>query len=392
MLISIPVNAKRDLSYAFPLARPARLYYNIPMSTRSDKPRVLTGDTPTGRLHLGHYVGSIENRLAMQHTHDCFFIIANVHALTSKERLENPAEVRDSVIQITTDYLAAGIDPAIATIFLQSEIPAIAELTFLFAMMVPYNRVMRNPTLKTEIELKDLGDTYSFGFPMYAVGQMADILAFRPDWVPVGEDQVAHIEMCREVARRFDQLYCGVDPHAEDAAYAKAAVFPIPQAKVGRIARLSGITTGPDDKRKMSKSLGNALFLSDSAKEVQKKCNKIWTGRQSPAEPGRIEGNTLWEWHDAFNGDKAEVAQMKARYIKGDNIGDGEVKKRLAEVINTLLDPIRKRRAELEADPRRVIDVLKAGTAKANAAAEETLWLAKQAMKFDFFPRELRMK
>jgi len=359
------------------------------MSTKS---RVLTGDTPTGRLHLGHYVGSIENRLAMQHTHDCFFIIANVHALTSEDRLRNPAEVRDSVVQVTTDYLAAGIDPSVATIFLQSEIPAIAELTFLFAMMVPFNRVMRNPTLRTEIELKNLGDHYSFGFPMYAVGQMADILAFRPEWVPVGEDQVAHIEMTREVARRFDQLYCGVDPHVEDAEYEKLGVFPIPKAKVGRIARLTGIRTGPDDTRKMSKSLGNAVMLSDSAKEVQKKCNKIWTGRQSPTEPGQVEGNTLFEWMDAFNHDKAEVAQMKERYAKGDNIGDGEVKKRLAEVINALLDPIRQRRAELEANPQRVIDVLKAGTAKANAAAEETLWLAKQAMKFDFFARELRGK
>ena len=362
------------------------------MPTSSAKPRVLTGDTPTGRLHLGHYVGSIENRLAMQHEYDCFFIIANVHALTSDERLRNPSEVRDSVMQITMDYLAAGIDPTVATIFLQSEIPAIAELTFLFAMMVPFNRVMKNPTLKTEIELKDLGDHYSFGFPMYAVGQMADILAFRPQWVPVGEDQVAHIEMCREVARRFDQLYCGVDSQVEDQAYAAQGVFPIPQAKVGRIARLSGITTGPDDKRKMSKSLGNALFLSDTPKEVQKKCNRIWTGRQNPTEPGKIEGNTLWEWHDAFNHDKAEVAQMKERYAKGDNIGDGEVKKRLAEVINAMLEPMRKRRAELEGDPARVIDVLKRGTAKANAAAEETLWLAKQAMKFDFFARDVRFR
>ncbi len=361
------------------------------MSHASPKPRVLTGDTPTGRLHLGHYVGSIENRLAMQHHYDCFFIIANVHALTSDQRLRNPAEVRDSVMQVTIDYLAAGIDPAIATIFLQSEIPAIAELTFLFAMMVPFNRVMRNPTLKTEIELKDLGDTYSFGFPMYAVGQMADILAFRPDWVPVGEDQVAHIEMCREVARRFDQLYCGIDPHSEDGDYARQGVFPIPQAKVGRIARLSGITTGPDDHRKMSKSLGNAVMLSDTPKEVRKKCNLIWTGRQSPTEPGRIEGNTLWEWHDAFNPDKAEVAQMKDRYARGDNIGDGEVKKRLAEVINVILDPIRARRAALEAKPEQVTAVLREGTIKANAAAEETLWLAKKAMKFDFFERQLKM-
>src|ERR1041384_3140419 len=182
----------------------------------ADKPRILTGDTPTGRLHLGHFVGSVENRLALQDEYDCYFIIANVHAFTSPERLEDPEGMRQSVIDIATDYLAAGIDPAKSTIFIQSEIPAIAELTFLFAMLIPFNRLMRNPTLNEEIRDKGLGDKYSFGFPMYAVGQCADILAFRPELVPVGEDQLPHLELCREVARRWDILFNKVDPHTED--------------------------------------------------------------------------------------------------------------------------------------------------------------------------------
>ena len=155
----------------------------------TDKPRILTGDTPTGKLHLGHYVGSVENRLALQNDYDCYFLIANKHAFTT--RADRPAEIRQSVIDIATDYLAAGIDPNKATIFIQSEVPAIDELTFFFAMLVPFNRVMRNPTLKDEIRDKELGENYSFGFPMYAVGQVADILAFRPVMVPVGEDQLA---------------------------------------------------------------------------------------------------------------------------------------------------------------------------------------------------------
>ncbi len=350
------------------------------------RPRVLTGDTPTGRLHLGHYVGSIESRLAMQETHDCFFIIANVHALTSEERLKNPAEVRESILQITTDYLAAGIDPARSVIFLQSEVPAIAELSWFLAMLVSFNRVMKNPTLKTEIELKNLGDSYSFGFPMYAVGQMADILIFRPQFVPVGEDQVPHIEMCREAARRFNYLYCGVDTHAPDSDHVKlGGVFPIPEAKIGRIARL----TGTDGVNKMSKSLGNAVMLSDTPKEVEKKIKRIPTSSRQPNEPGDPDKSILFEWLAAFDADKAAVEQMKDRYRKGDNIGDGAIKARLVEVVNKLLDPIRARRARIEANPTQVLDVLREGTARANAAAEETLWLAKKAMKWDFFPRKL---
>ena len=195
------------------------------------KPRILTGDTPTGRLHLGHYVGSVENRLAMQDQYDCYFIIANKHAFTT--RADQPADIRQSVVEIATDYLAAGIDPNKSTMFIQSEVPAIDELTFFFSMLIPFNRVMRNPTLKDEIRDKGLGENYPFGFPLYAVGQCADILAFRPALVPVGEDQLPHLELTREVARKFDQVYCGVNPQTEDKNYLNAGgLFPIIEPKL----------------------------------------------------------------------------------------------------------------------------------------------------------------
>ena len=349
------------------------------------RPRILTGDTPTGRLHLGHYVGSIENRLRMQETHDCFFIIANTHALTT--RVDETEAIRQDIFDITVDYLAAGVDPAKSTIFLQSEVPAIAELTWYFAMLLGYGRLMKNPTIKDEIRVKNLGDQYSFGFLLYPVGQVADILAFRPDAVPVGIDQIPHIEMTREIARRFNQVYCGVKGGVEDPDHVKAGgVFPIPEGIVGRVARL----VGTDGKNKMSKSLGNAILLSDSPKQVSKKCNKIFTGRMGADTPGVIEGNPLWELHDAFNPNADELADMKSRYEAG-TIGDGDCKKRLAEHINTLLDPIREKRASLEADPDAVWHVLAEGTQRAVKETEKTLWLAKQAMKMDFFPRDVKL-
>src|SRR5512133_2247757 len=228
------------------------------------KKRILTGDTPTGKLHLGHYVGSVENRLALQDEDDCYFIIANKHAFTT--RAERPDDIRQSVMEIATDYLACGIDPNKSNMFIQSEVPAIDELTFFFSMLIPFNRVMRNPTLTQEIKDKDLGDKYPFGVPMYAVGQTADILAFRPELVPVGEDQLPHLELTREVARRFDQVYCSVDPQTEDKDYLKAGgLFPVIQPKLGRVKRLVG-TGGPSpsgELLKMSKSLNNAIFLKD---------------------------------------------------------------------------------------------------------------------------------
>lgn len=354
----------------------------------SNRPRILTGDTPTSTgLHLGHYVGSLENRLKLQDTYDCYFLIANVHAFTTLA--EKPAEIRANTIGIVKDWLAVGLDPERSTFVLQSEIPAIAELTFLFAMLIPFNKVMRNPTLKTEIETKGLGETYPFGFPMYAVGQCADILTFRPELVPVGEDQEAHIEMCRDVALKFNQLYCGVGNRVLAEEHAKAGgVFPIPKAKIGRVARLAGI----DGVNKMSKSLNNAIFLYDSAKDVQKKLNKITTGRQSPTEPGDAN-NILMQYVDAFIGEKdpARAAEIKRRYAAGDNLGDGHVKQELGEAINALIEPMRQRRAKLETPEgeQHVLEVIRAGVRKANVVAEETLALAKKAMKIDFTRRSI---
>jgi tryptophanyl-tRNA synthetase len=360
-----------------------------------DKPRILTGDTPTGKLHLGHYVGSVENRLALQDDYDCYFLIANKHAFTT--RADRPAEIRQSVIDIATDYLAAGIDPNKATIFIQSEVPAIDELTFFFAMLIPFNRVMRNPTLKDEIRDKELGENYPFGFPMYAVGQVADILAFRPVMVPVGEDQLPHLELTREVARRFDQMYCGVDPHAEDKDYLKAGgLFPVIEPKLGRVRRLVGL--GPPgqsgDLLKMSKSLNNAIFLSDDADAVQKKVMGMYTDpkRVRVTDPGETDPtkNPLWAFHETFNPDKAWVDEQREAYKNG-KVGDVAIKRRLVEVLNTLLEPIRQRRKQFEANPDNVLDVLREGTRRANVVAEETLYLAKQAMKQDYFRRTLRI-
>jgi len=359
----------------------------------SDKPRILTGDTPTGKLHLGHFVGSVENRVALQDDYDCYFLIANKHAFTT--RADRPAEIRQNVIDIATDYLAAGIDPARSTVVLQSEVPAIDELTFFFAMLLPFNRVMRNPTLKDEIRDKQLGDAYPFGFPLYAVGQTADILAFRPALVPVGEDQLPHLEMTREVARRFNQLYCGVSPHAADAeTIAAGGLFPVIEAKLGRVKRLVGIgPPGPDGRLlKMSKSLDNAIFLSDSAAIVKKKVNGMYTDpkRVHVTDPGNTnpEENPLWALHESFNQDVDWLREHQEMYRQG-KVGDGAIKQKLIQVLNDFLEPIRARRQQYESRPDDVIDVLREGTRRANVVAEETLALAKRAMKQEFFPRRL---
>jgi tryptophanyl-tRNA synthetase len=359
----------------------------------SVKKRILTGDTPTGKLHLGHYVGSIENRLALQDEFDCYFIIANKHAFTT--RADRPEDIRQSVIDIATDYLAVGIDPAKSTIFIQSEVPAIDELTFFFAMLIPFNRLIKSPTLKAEIRDKGLGDKYSFGFPMYAVGQCADILAFRPDLVPVGEDQLPHLELTCEVARRFDQLYCGVDPHSEDKDYlAKGGVFPVIQAKLGRVHRLVGLgPPGPDGNLlKMSKSLNNAIFLSDDAETIRKKVMGMYTDpkRIRATDPGETDPakNPLWAFHRTFNADTGWVAEHEELYRQG-KVGDVVIKKKLVDVLDALIEPIRTRRKQFEERPDDVMDVLRQGTQRANAIAEETLSLAKKAMKQDYFSRSL---
>jgi tryptophanyl-tRNA synthetase len=353
----------------------------------STKPRILTGDTPTSTgLHLGHYVGSLENRLALQESYDCYFLIANVHAFTTLA--EKPADIRANTIAIVKDWLAVGLDPQRSTFVLQSEIPAIAELTFLLAMLIPFNKVMRNPTLKTEIDAKGLGETYPFGFPMYAVGQCADILAFRPDLVPVGEDQEAHIELCRDVAMKFNQLYCNVNNRTLEADHVKAGgVFPIPRAKVGRVGRLVGL----DGKNKMSKSLGNAIFLYDTEKDVEKKVLKIVTERASTTSP-LPENNPLSQYIDVFL-PRERAEELKANYASGKEVLDGYVKKEVAAAINTLLAPMRERRSKLEgpAGEEHVLTVIKDSINRANAVAEETLWMAKKAMGLGFVQRQTKV-
>ena len=351
------------------------------------KPRLLTGDTPTGRLHLGHWVGSLENRVAMQDDYDCYFLIANVHAFTT--RMDRPADIHQSVMDIAIDYLAAGIDPKRSTIVLQSEIPAIAEMTFFFSMLIPYARVMRNPTIKDEIRDRGMGDNYPFGFLLYPVGQVADILVFRPLIVPVGEDQVPHLEMAREVARRFNQLYCHVDPHTEDADYVKkGGLFPIIEPKLGRTKRLVGIgPPGPDGNLlKMSKSLNNSILLSDDADTIKKKVMAMYTdpNRLKATDKGTVENNPLWIFHETFNPDKTWVQEAEARYREG-AIGDVECKRRLIDVLVALIEPMRQRRLQYEQDLHYVKSVLQEGSAKANDVANATLLLAKEAMRQRYF-------
>lgn len=351
------------------------------MSTREV---ILTGDTPTGQLHLGHFVGSVRRRIELQDTHDCYFLLANMHAYTT--RSDHPDEIHSDTLEIVRDYLAMGIDPNKSAILLQSETPAIAELTFLFAMLLPFNRVMRNPTLKEEIKVKGLGENYSFGFPLYAVGQTADILAFRAHAVPVGEDQIPHIELTREVARRFNKLYCGIDDNVEDddPAMEKMGVFPIPKADVGKVGKLMGT----DGINKMSKSLNNTILITDTPKQVKKKLGQLYTGRQSMTDPGDVD-SSLMQYVDTFITDVSRAAELKDKYVRGDNIGDGHIKIEVAEAISALLAPMQERRAEYEGDDSTIIDIIRDGTVRANVRTEETLAMAKEACGLGFFKRKL---
>lgn len=360
----------------------------------TSKPRLLTGDTPTGRLHLGHWMGSLALRVNLQKSYECYFIIANVHAFTT--RAEFPDEIRQNTLDITLDYLAAGIDPKQSHIFVQSEIPAIAELTCFFSMLISFPRVMRNPTIKEEICQKNLGDNYPFGFLLYPVGQVADILSFRPEIVPVGEDQIAHLELARELARRFNQIYCGVDPQTKDEDYvSEGGLFPIIQAKLSPVRRLIG--TGPPNTEgilpKMSKSLNNAIYLSDDADTIKKKVMGMYTDphRLRATDPGTIENNPLWIFHDIFNPDKEWVIEAKNKYRKG-QIKDVECKHKLIDVLVELTRPIRERRKIYEKDPEETLRILKQGTEQANKIAEDTLAKAKTFMKQDFFKRIINFK
>lgn len=355
------------------------------------KLRLVSGDTPTGKLHLGHWAGSLETRLALEETYDCYFIIANVHAFTT--RAEHPKEIRQNTLDIALDYLSIGFNPQRSCIFIQSEVPAIAELTWFFSMLLSFPRVMRNPTIKEEIRNKNLGDNYPFGFLLYPVGQIADILAFRPELVPVGEDQVAHLEMARECARRFNQLYCGVPAETEDKDYvAKGGLFPIIQPKLSRAKRLVG-TGGPNSNGvlpKMSKSLNNAIFLSDDIDTIAKKVMGMYTDpkRLRASDPGSTENNPLWIFHEVFNNDKKWVEENAIRYRQGE-IGDKACKEKLIEVLVALTQPIRERRRLYEKDPGEILKILRQGTERANELAEDTLKKVKMAMQQDFFNRQL---
>lgn len=310
-------------------------------------------------------MGSLANRVRLQDEYDQYILIADVQALT--DSYETPEKVANSVRELVLDYVAAGIDPNKSTIVVQSQIPAIAELTVFFLNLVSLNRVLRNPTVKAEIEQKGFGDSIPAGFAMYPVSQAADITAFEANLVPVGDDQLPMIEQTREIVRKFNNLY--------------TATLIEPEALVGQYPRLVGL----DGKTKMSKSLGNSIYLSDSEEEVNKKVASMYTDptRLKPTDPGHVEGNPVFIYHDAFNPNKAEVEELKERYREG-KVGDVEVKQKLALAINTLLQPMRVRRAELESDPARIEEILKKGIQKGREVSGGVLKKVKKAMKIDY--------
>lgn len=324
--------------------------------TDTEKKRILTGDRPTGRLHLGHYVGSIKNRLAMQDKYDCFFIIADLHMLTTKPQKEHVLAARDNVREMVTDYLACGIDPEKSPIYLQSAIPAVYQMNLIFEMMVSLNRLTGLPSLKEMARNAHIDEeSIPFGLIGYPVLQTADILTPKAHLVPVGKDNVAHVELSRDIARRFNQYY--------------GEVFPIPDVMLSNIPTL----VGTDGQSKMSKSLNNCIYLSDDPKAVEKKVKSMYTdpNRVSADVPGTVEGNPVFIYHDAFNDNHAEVEDLKDRYRKG-TVGDVEVKAKLTDAINRFLEPIRERRAEISAQKGYVEQVIYEGTLRVQEEADKT--------------------
>lgn len=327
---------------------------------------VLTGDRPTGPLHLGHYVGSLLNRVKLQDTYKQYVMLADIQALT--DNYEHPEKVREHVTQVALDYLAVGIDPQKTTIFIQSLIPQIAELTILYLNFVAVSRLKRNPTVKAEIQQKGYGDTVSAGFLMYPIHQVADITVVKAELVPVGEDQIPMIEQAHEIVRAFNRTY-------------RTNVLVEPQVLISSVPRLMGT----DGKHKMSKSLNNAIFLSDPADVVAKKVMTMYTDPDhvQVSMPGKIEGNTVFMYLDAFDPNKEEVAELKAHYQRG-GLGDVALKKRLIDVLNTMLDPIRKRRAEYAKDPQEVMRILLKGSEVTKEVAERTMQEVRQAMHLNY--------
>lgn len=331
------------------------------MTPHPIKPRLLTGDRPTGRLHLGHYVGSLANRVKLQHQYESFFIIADLHTLTTKPEPQYIRDIPTYIRETVLDYLAVGIDPEISTIFVQSAVPETYHLNLLFEMLVTVPRLERMPTLKDMARDAHI-DTMPFGLLGYPVLQAVDILLPRAQVVPVGRDNQSHVELARELARRFNNIY--------------SETFPEPEAIIGDVPLL----VGTDGQNKMSKSLGNAIYLSDDAATVTEKVRNMYTDpkRLRATDPGTVEGNPVFTYHDAFNPNRAEVDDLKARYRAG-KVGDVEVKTKLAAAINAFLEPFRERRAYFLSHPTIPRDVLANGIRRMQAEARETMELVRAA-------------
>lgn len=334
---------------------------------------ILTGDRPTGKLHVGHYIGSLKNRVKLQNSGEYhpFIMIADTQALTDNAR--NPEKIQKSLIQVALDYLAVGIDPQVSTVFVQSQIPALFELTAYYMDLVTVSRLERNPTVKAEIKQKGFNDSIPVGFLNYPVSQAADITAFKATLVPVGDDQEPMLEQAREIVRTFNRVYnCNV--LVEPKGY-------FPEKGEGRLPGLDG-------NAKMSKSLNNAIYLSDDAKTVEQKVMSMYTDPQHihVEDPGKVEGNTVFTYLDIFDPDKDKVAQLKADYQKG-GLGDVKIKRYLNTVLEKELAPIRERRAQYEQNISAVYEMLIEGSKKANEVADQTLQEVRDAIGLNYFKR-----
>jgi tryptophanyl-tRNA synthetase len=328
------------------------------------KKRILTGDRPTGKLHLGHYLGSLINRVEAQETHECFFVIADLHTLTTQPEKHHITQIGHIIREMVLDYLAVGIDPQKSTIFVQSAIPEVYELNTLLGMLSSVPRLERIPSLKEMAEAANL-KVIPFGLLGYPVLMAADILLPRAHLVPVGTDNQANVEFAREIARRFNHMY--------------GETFPIPESQ------LEGTLVGTDGQAKMSKSLDNAIFLCDDAPTVERKVMSMYTdpNRITASTPGRVEGNPVFIYHQAFNPNKDEVADLENRYRKG-KVGDIEVKQKLSRALNEMLEPIRERRTQFEKDPAIVKEILSHGAHKMRIEAKETLAFVREAMGLSY--------
>jgi tryptophanyl-tRNA synthetase len=324
----------------------------------SEKGRILTGHRPTGRRHLGHLVGTLQNWARLQDEYECLFLIADLHVLTTDHT--HPDRIQSNIAEVLIDWLAAGLDPERSTFVLQSAVKEHTELALLFSMLVTVSRLERNPTYKEQV--KELGLSPSLGLLAYPVLQAADILVYKADTVPVGEDQLPHIEITREVARRFNATY--------------GETFPEPQGLLSPAPRLPGI-----DNRTMHTSYGNAIYLSDDPQTVEEKVMQMYTDptRIHATDPGHVEGNPVFAYHDNFNQDREEVEELKARYRAG-RVGDVEVKRRLVRALNRYLTPLREKRREFAARPDDVWEVLREGTARARPLAQATVAEVKEKM------------